>query len=415
MKNITFYLPSLFLFVLVLTGCSNDEQITTDNTIDDDGEQFIIAAKSLAPGAEGVADYLLTADDLSTGSISLTGNGVEQDGTSRYYITNNNRFFSFLYGKENSGAVTAYELGENGELIKLTDFQSVAVAAFAAIDDDIFMMDMPRNGSPIATWYQLSTESLTFTDQGQIDVFELAGNGEQAFFTWFTDVGDYLFAPYMGFKMCCNDKWGTEYPDNAWVAVFNYPEMTLEKVIKDDRTSFIGKYFTKGLEKVENGDVYAFSSATADNNAVMSSTKPSAITRIKKGTLEFDQSYFFNIKEASNGHYVSSHIYAGDGLFVLKMMPISKKQAYAEGKKLAVVNVFDKTFTWIQGIPAVDQIVSTAMNNYASKDENMVYMGITTKQGSFVYNIEVASATATQGIEVEGGAITAIEKLEVAK
>src|SRR5699024_8358297 len=168
------------------------------------------------------------------GQVSLAGNGIEQDGTYRYYTTSNNRFFSMLYGRGTPGAVTAYELNTSGELVELTDFQSETVAAFAPVDGDILMMDIPRDGSPMATWYQLSTESLTFTAQGQIDVFQLTENDGQAFFTEMTDVGDYVFAPFMTMKMCCNDEWGTNYPDQAWIAVFNYPEMPLEKVINDD-------------------------------------------------------------------------------------------------------------------------------------------------------------------------------------
>lgn len=409
MRKNSFYFLSM-LFLAVLTSCDKEENKNIDTTITDPSGQFVVAATPLA--TDGVADYLLTVDDLSQGKISLAGNGVEQDGTYRYYVTNNNKFFSLLYGQGNPGAVTAYKLNAEGKLAKLTDFQSETVAAFTAVDKDILMIDIPRDGSPMATWYQLSSESLTFTQQGQIDVFELAGNGEQAFFTWIEQVGDYVFAPFMSMKMCCNDGWGTEFPDNAWIAVYSYPEMKLQKVIKDNRTSFIGNYFTSGIEEVENGDVYAFSGSVADNNGVFTSTKPSAITRIKKGELAFDQSYFFNLEEASGGYYATEKTYAGNGKFIMQMYPVAEKELWVSGKKLAVVDVFNKTLTWIEGLPSVSKIIQISMNNYASKDDTKVYMGITTKTGSYIYSINTLNATATRGVEIVGGTITAISYLE---
>src|SRR5690606_9145237 len=109
----------------------------------------------------------------------------------------------------------------------------------------------------------------------------------------------------------------TEYPDQAWIAVYSYPNMELEKVIQDDRTSFIGRYFTNGLGVVENGDVYAFSSSTAQGlvpdvvngkdtvKRVITTTKPSAITRIKNGTDAFD-TYYLNFETASGGNIITN-------------------------------------------------------------------------------------------------------------
>ncbi|WP_449440634.1 DUF4374 domain-containing protein [Pedobacter steynii] len=52
----------------------------------------------------------VTSSSLDTGKVSILGNGVEQDGTYRYYVTSNNKFFSMLYGQGNPGAVTTYNI-----------------------------------------------------------------------------------------------------------------------------------------------------------------------------------------------------------------------------------------------------------------------------------------------------------------
>ncbi|MCW9705441.1 DUF4374 domain-containing protein [Fodinibius salsisoli] len=416
----------IFMTALLVTSCSDPSSV---DSCEESGN-FIIAATPQA--LDGVADYLLTTESLESGSISTVGCGQEQDGTYRYYVTNNNKYFSLLYGQGNPGAVTTYQLNSNGKLDELSDFQSETVQAFAPIEDDVLMVKAPRSiNDPTAYWYRLNTENSQFTDEGQIDIIELAGNGEGAFPSWLTQVDDQVFMPFSTITGQGNNSFSTSYPDSAWVAVYSYPEMALQTVIKDDRTSFIGRYFTKGLSVDENGDVYAFSSAIAtDDNGQMISTKPSAITRINGGAMEFDQSYFFNIQEASDGFYLTDHVYAGDGNVLLMMRDADEKAPYTTGHNFAIVNVHNQTFTWVNGLPDASSILNvTSMNNYVSEDGSTVYTGITIGntieneegeketvfEGSYVYAIDIASATATRGLEVKGGAITSINKLEPAE
>lgn len=408
---------SIFLgiltFMLLNISCDKDEPIK-DNPDPEptSSARYIIAATPVA--SEGVADYLLTTEDLSSGVVSTEGNGVEQDGTYRYYMTHQNKFFSMLYGQGNPGAVTTYQLNSAGELEKISDFQSETVHAFAPVDEDVLLVRISRNiESPYAYWYRLDTEEIQFVDEGQIDTKALANNGELAFFSWITQVGDKVMMPYFSVKACCNDVFGTLHPDSAWIAVYSYPEMELEKVITDDRTSFIGRYFVNGLTVDEKGDAYAMSSSVAANNGEMIGSKASAVTRILKRETEFDQDYYFNVEEASDGYYVTTNTYASDGKFVVNMQSADHKEQYDTGKKYAVLDVYQKTFTWVTGMPEAESITSnTFRNNLASEDGDTVYVGVTTDEGSFVYVIDVASATATRGVKVEGGIITAISRLE---
>lgn len=403
--NAIFSIFMLFA-VFTFTACNEDDASTPVGGISE-STKYIITSSPIA--SEGVADYLLTVDDLTTGSVSTVGNGIEQDGTYRYYVTNNNRFFSLLYGQGNPGAVTTYELNNNGQLTEISDFQSETVQAFAAVDEDILMMRVPRSGDENASWYRVNTESVEIVDEGQINIVDLAGNGERAHFTWLTQVGDKVFAPYMSIKGCCDDTFGTQFADSSWIAVFSYPEMELEKVIKDDRTSYIGRYFTSGLAVDEKGDTYAFSAGVATNSGEFTGKNPSAILRINNGTTEFDESYLFNVEEASNGYHVTDQNYVGDGKFILMMA--NEKAAYATGKSFAIADVYDQTITWVQGTPDPAAITKVTTNNLIV--EGKAFIGITTTEGSYVYEIDAKAATAKKGIEVEGGIITAISKLEV--
>ncbi|WP_443944079.1 DUF4374 domain-containing protein [Pedobacter sp. AW1-32] len=392
----------------VISSCSKND--SEESTSKNPGN-YILAVTPVA--STGVADYLLTAGNLEGGSITTVGNGVEQDGTYRYYVTSNNKFFSLLYGQGNPGAVTTYNI-LGGKLNKLSNFQTETVQAFAPVNDDLLLVKIPRSiTTPLANWYRVNTNSLLIAAEGTIDVQAPSNNGESAHFSWLTQVGSKVYAPYFSIKACCGESFGTNYPNNAWIAVYSYPDMKLEKVIKDDRTSFIGRYFTDGLGLVENGDVYAFSSSVAVTNAVLSSTKPSAITKIKAGTTEFDLTYFLDFETISGGNVITNWMYLGNNNFVVNATPKASKGAYVVGKTIGILNVVDKTFKKVSGFPIDSEISSVTTTNYTPKDGNTGYIGLNLTNGtSYVYKVDAASATATRGLKVEGGLITAIQHLQ---
>lgn len=392
---------ALLAALTIATSCSDD-----DNTPANPGN-FILAVTPAA--STGVADYLLTATSLDTGRVSTANNGVEQDGTYRYYVTHNNKFFSMLYGQGNPGAVTAYDIKEGG-LNKLTNFQTETVQAFAPVNNDLLLFKISRSlTAPTSTWYKVSTESLTITSEGTVNTLDITGLGELAHFTWLKQVGDKVFAPYQTIK---DRSFNTDYPDGAWIAVFNYSDMKFEKLIKDDRTSFIGSYFRDGLSVVENGDVYAFSPSAATTAGKLSSTKPSAITRIKSGTTEFD-SYYFDVEAASGGKNITSWLYVGNNNYIVHSQAKSERTSFPAGLQVGIVNVVDKTYKTVTGLPAVADIASLTTNNYTPKDGRTGYVGVNLKDGSgYVYKIDISSQTATRGLKIEGGTLTAIQHLD---
>lgn len=407
---------SKLLFLLgsiVLMGVSCDKEDPLDETFVDGGTQglskYVITVTPI--GTTGIADILLTSDKIDQGTITTQGNGVEQDGSYRYYLTHKGRFFSLLYGQGNPGAVTTYRINAAGKLLKASDFQTETVQVFTKVNDELLLMKIPRSGNETAGLYRIDALNSRIVGRDSVNIVKLAANGERAHFTWATQVGDKVYAPYMSIKGCCSDAFGTVYPDSTWVAVFSYPQLELEKVIRDNRTSYLGAYFTNGLSVTENEDAYGFSSAAATNSGVVTTTKPSAIVRILHGTTEFDKSYFFNVQEASGGHHIATHTYLGDNMFLLMMYTQPGK---VSGQlKMALANVNTKTFTWVTGGPAEITSTSAAYNNNTlSTDGKTGFIGLNTTTGSWVYKIDIATAAASIGLTVEGGKITAITKVD---
>ncbi|PWG78431.1 DUF4374 domain-containing protein [Pararcticibacter amylolyticus] len=406
MKTILQKTAAALAMAIVVSSCSKDENETTATRGD-----FILAVTPAA--STGVADYLINTPQLESGKISTEENGIEQDGTYRYYVTHNGKFFSMLYGQQNPGAVTTYE-NINGKLTKKSNFRTETVQAFAPVNDDLLLVKIPRNiANPLANWYRVNTNSLLIEGEGTVDVHTPSNNGESAFFSWIKQVGNKVYAPYFSIVASGDEVFGTNHPDGAWIAVYSYPGMQLEKVITDDRTSFIGRYFTDGLAVVENGDVYAFSASVAIKNKVLTSTKPSAITRLKAGTDEFDRSYFFDFEAASGGMNITNWLYIGNNNFIVNATTRAEKGNYTIGKNIGIVNVVNKTFTKVDGLPPVDQIYSITNNNYTPKDGRYGYIGVNLKEGwGYIYKIDASTHTATQGLKVEGGVITAVQYLK---
>ncbi|WP_160714252.1 DUF4374 domain-containing protein [Chitinophaga solisilvae] len=412
MKKMNKILAALAFGAIFLGSCDKEDQMGTVDFVEYEPKgniKYVITATPI--GTTGIADYLLTADNLSGGMISTRGNGIEQDGSYRYYMTHKGRFFSLLYGQGNPGDVTTYRMQPNGELVKTKYFQTETVQAFTKINDELLLIKIPRSGQPNAMFFRIDALQSRMIDQKPVNIVDLAANGERAHFTWATQVGNKVFAPYMSIKGCCGDAFGTAYPDSSWVAVFSYPALELEKVIRDNRTSFIGNYFNNGLAVVENGDVYGFSPASAKLNSQLTTTRPSAMVRILKGTTEFDKSYFFNVEEKSGGHHISTQTYLGNNKFLLTMYGTPKSTSgYL---RLALVDVVSQQFTWLKGAPEEINSVSAAYNNNTGTEDGKIgYVGVNTTSGSQVYKIDIQSGVASPGLKVDGGTITAITKME---
>ncbi|WP_212006055.1 DUF4374 domain-containing protein [Chitinophaga sp. HK235] len=411
MKKISRLLFLAASITLGMSSCDKENTLSTEDFQEYEPKgltKYIITATPV--GTTGIADYLLTADDISSGSVSTSGNGKEQDGSYRYYLTHKGRFFSLLYGQGNPGDVTTYRLTQAGKLVLTRFFQAETVQVLTKVNDELLLMKVPRSGNENASCYRIDALKSSVNGEKQINIVKLAANGERAHFTWATQVGNKVFAPYMSIKGCCGDAFGTAYPDSSWIAVFSYPDLNLEKVIRDNRTSFIGNYFNNGLAVTENGDVYAYSPAAAKNSSKPTSQNPSAIIKVPHGTTEFDQTYFFNVQEKSGGHHIASQLYLGNNKMLL--MLYDTPGALSGKLKMAMVDVVNQSFEWMKGAP--QEIISTSApynNNTLSDDGKTGYIGLNTPSGNWIYKIDMVTATATRGLKVEGGTITSITKM----
>ncbi|KAA6330989.1 hypothetical protein EZS27_020363 [termite gut metagenome] len=405
---------SLFavLFVPFFASCDKDNDVPQPEVAGN--FQYIVVATPEGSASEA-SDYLLQTGSLTEGSITTVGAGIEQDGY-RTFVFHKNKAFSLLYGQGNPGAVTTYALDENGVLARYSNLQTETVQVFGTYNDELILIKTPRQGDANAGIYRIDAVNPQILATGYTDVVQLAGNGERAHFTGAFQVGDKIYAPYMCIKGVAGQVFHTDFTDSTWIAVYSYPDLKLEKVIKDNRTSYLGYYYAQnGMAQIENGDVYAFSTATLGDisQGITPSTKPSAAIRIKKGTSEFDQSYFFNIQEKSGGYHLERAFYLSGTKFLLTIHPDKTTTGSGASKvKFAIVDVVAQSFTWVTGLPEPEALVDVSRLPYISDDGQVIAFGITVAgEYPHVYTIDVAAAKATKGLEVVSGSITSIGKL----
>lgn len=407
-KRNLFALIAFAIGIVSFSSCDDDNN-GTEQPVEAEG-QYIVVATPDGQLYEG-ADYILQANSLTEGSVTIKGAGIEQDGY-RYYAFNNNKVFSLLYGQGNPGDVRVYNLNSVGKLQHVATVNTPTVQVFGKYDKDLILIKSPRSGDENATLLRITTDDPQIATTEYVNVVQLANNGERAHFTGVFQVGDEVYAPYYCIKGVANAIFHSDFSDSTWVAVFSYPDLKLKRVIKDNRTSYIGYYFAQsGLDQVENGDVYAFSTATLGSTGVVASTKPSAAIRIKKGETEFDKSYFFNIQEKSGGHHLYNARYLGNNKFFLTMF--SEKNVTEGTYSFAIVDVVTQSFTWVTGMPSPTEIAAIGRLPYVSEDGKTIAWGIATKsENPHIYVVDVATATATKGLEVQAGAITAVGRLK---
>lgn len=408
-KRNLFALIAFAIGAISFTSC-DDNNDQPDLPILNEDEQFVVVATPDGELFEG-ADYILQTDYLDQGSITIKGAGIEQSGY-RYYAFNNNKVFSLLYGQGNPGDVVVYDLNAQGRLKRVATVSTPTVQVFGTFNKDLILIKSPRSGVEDATILRIDTENPQIAKEATVNVVKLAGNGERAHFTGVFQVDNEIYAPYYCIKGVTDAVFHSNYSDSTWIAVFSYPDLKLQRVIKDNRTSYIGYYFAQsGLQQIENGDVYAFSSATTGATGVVASTKPSAAIRIRKGEKEFDKGYFFNIQQESGGHHIYNARYLGNNKFFLTMY--SEKNTTAVGTyRFAIADVSATSFTWVTGMPAPADIAAIGRLPYVSEDGKTIAWGITTKtENPHVYVVDVATATAKKGLEVKAGAIMALGRL----
>lgn len=373
---------------------------------------YVLAVRS--KGSQTVAsDYLISTDTLMSGELSIVGNGIEQTGY-HFYQQTGKYLTTITYTDVNVG--TIYKINEDKQLTRHKRFTIDRLHLFQDINEREFLaVNIPFKvaGNNYGTFYQVNAETGTVTLKGKVNLYTPTnGMDEQAVFSGMTLRGDKLFVPF--FPIADSD-FNSTHTDTAYVAVYSWPDLAYEKRITDDRTGPIGSYASQGhIFTTEDNDIYTVSPCSYSTGASQE-TRPSGILRIKAGETEFDKGYFLNIEELSGGFKVCNTYYLGGGKVLASIF--TTKHTFAdrwarEDVKLAIIDLFGKSLTYVTGVPVHYGGVTGMYNNHLMVDDGKVYIKINSAEGLYMYEVDPGTYTGTRGAKVVGEEIYGVFNLK---
>lgn len=451
MKNRLFSLA-----VVVACGClaacseSGSDPVPTP---DPDGG---ISSAYVVVGSSNSAAYLLTNESLDEGDITAKGEGkeVSAGNSSTWFFFGDKYLYHLSYSQGQAGTTSAYYLDADGNIqarrkeYSILNFWTygmvgnyIVTSATAAGDQT----DSYGNKAYNLTFTILDVEnenSRTMTVPSE----DFLGNKEYVMFSGLLEANGKIYtavvpmgcSPYGvkaggvlpgnedlvtdgdsgtgGGRAESGSLSGTQYADCCWVAVYDDITFTDPVLIKTDRLSYacgrMRSAYYQTIWAADNGDVYVFSPSYAKTYTdARTTTHNSGVMRIKAGATEFDDAYgYVDIEALSGGHPIYRCWHVCDDCFLLQMYTQGYNISGKGTNELAVYKGESKTFVKVSGLPADISSISSK-NPYCEDGAAYVSLGTESGENPCVYKIDMATATATQGITVATDEINAIGKL----
>jgi len=350
------------------------------------------------------AYYIAGIPSLTSGTISIKGNGAEMTG--KVYaqdIIQRNGFY--YHANASSGRLGKYHV-ENGALLidKEIPFTWLNWSSYAWVDDNTLVIIGDGNGE--AHYAVVKVDKMTITT-GKLAFAAIPAGFSLYNFGFVEYRANKLYIGY-GFG---SDDW-TQYPNmpvyqKSLVAVVDYPSMTVEQSLEDVRTTGLGasKVYAPSSFADETGDIYVIS----DPVNYYDYRSPSAVYRIKSGTDVIDPTYFFNYSAVTNNEMGAAMWYIGNGKAIVRSR-IAGTSIDAD-HYFSVIDVKSGTFIKKLDLPA-DK--GERMVNAVIVEDGKAFIMVNAADKDYIWQYDPATDQLTKGAEFIGGIdyILRIEKLK---
>ena len=402
-----------YLLVIALAVSSQACDLFGSNESSSEGYYFLGIEGGTVEAPTDVLTYGIAS--LDTGTVSPINNGFEQTS-----------WMTFLQGEDQifvTGYTSAPEFASytlvDGVLTKGESFfTDLGTYAYDVADaSTMVLVGNARSGLSNKKIYLIDTDAMAITTSVESNFGDIRADSMFAFPTDMKVRGDKLFISY--YLTHARGDFSTPQANEARLAVFNYPELTFDKEIIDDRAANIGRYYTtNAIEIDEKGDIYTFSPSSLAAGFNPLPENNSAVLKIVNGTTEFDNSYYLDFETLSNGYKLHDLIYAENGKAVVRVIKEDESNpAYFWGAyspysstpilETGILDLYNKTFTLLEDVPNGGGGWNAAYLVEGSK----VYLGISNSEYAGIYIIDTANNTAVKGADVEGNYAKAILKL----
>lgn len=446
-------IPAAFIFAATLSSCSDsDEPVGGTDTADPKGK-FVLA--TTVQGSNASSYVLLTAETLDEGSVSAVNNGLVNDGASQWVFHNDNYLYALTYNQGNAGTTRSYVLGKDGSVApRDMEYKISRFTSYGIYGKYILSMSTGygQQSQADANGYLPMTLLLSYLDveaetsrsndtSGKTYSLEnYLGNGEFVTLAGVEQRDNHIFtgAIPMGLSQygasAEGGKWirkgfedlvktadggsnsssykkgelqWTQYPDEAWVAIYDNENMTQPKLVRTDKISYpCGRFKSQYYQTIwsaDNGDIYVFSPSYAKTmtDPRQQTKLPAGVVRIPAGKTDFDD-YYCNLEELSGGKSFMRCWHAGGNSFLMIMYDRPLTESGFVATELAVFDARTKKLTYVDGLP--ENLSSFGKNVYTGN--GTVYISVNVTDGfPAIYKIDTATAKATKGLTVEANEI----------
>lgn len=393
MRKILQLLSAIACFVF-LNACSSKDNTTTPVTTDSSSYALWVQVGSW-PNANY---YILGLTDLTSGSLTLSGNGVDVTSVLNNSVISHGGYY--YYYNTTEGRFGKYQI-ENGaaKVVKEVPFTNLAsLAGHTWVDDNTLVMIGTASGAKSVNYSIVDVSTMTITNgtfaglpsipENYIN-YRVGGdiqyvNGNLFFALTFVN-GDYI-----------------AYGGISEIQV-KYPAMTVGDISTDTHTSGVGNtsgYFaTSFVDK--NKDMY-FLSSWATKWAGGSANSPIYIHRIKNGATKLDDSYHIQVS-AAIGFEAASGLFMdlGNGTAILKYIvsTVDNTSTYA----YTIINLASGT-----EVRKLSEIPNGAGSerNVLVKDGKAYIAVLSGQAKDYIWIYDAATDKVSQGTEVQGGYVS---------
>ncbi|WP_108866516.1 DUF4374 domain-containing protein [Aquimarina aquimarini] len=416
---------SVFLMAgILLSSCSGDDDAPVGSNPDPDSEnKSRLVMQLFLNQSKPSQTYVISVDDidgLMSGTLSAEGKGIEAPSGYRFGVpVGNSSLLSFGYTSSTLNCISY--VNDGGEVV-VSDkpfLYDDVFQRFTVSEDEktVLAMEIPQGAGFLQREiYFVDAEDVRVTKKIKTDVWKDEVEGLVAMPTGLMIRGNHLFVPYQVHD--AEGKWQTLRPNKAYMAVYSYPNIgeTPLKIIEDDRTCNIGVNASMStLIKTESDDIYTLScGAKGAGFNPDPATKPSGILKIKNGETDFDANYFFNIEEKAQGKLFGL-AYLGNNKALATIITNPEVgdlwSAYNTvfNQKLAIVDLVQETVSVIDGIPLFR---SGYFATGLFVEDGKAYPTIVAENEVAIYQIDIATGTATKGATVEGRDILGLMRMD---
>lgn len=340
------------------------------------------------------AQYVVGAESLLKGAVSLKGNGVEVTGKADYGVVGRDGFYYYPSTSSNNSKLSKFSLKDN----QLTTVKQVpftyqsSVSSYCWINDSTLVF-VGTDGTRMKMLCSIVNTKDLSVKNAELPVNPIPAGYASLAARSLDYVDGKLFL-----TMAYTATWPAPAYPKAIVAIFDYPTLSLVNQVEDSRSvgAGISNMWMSATAVDNKGDYYALSYP-----GWLSTTMPSVLYRIKKGTTVFDASYFVNLDQLLGGSGVA--LYGlGNGRALVKY-----KAAFDDGTDA----------THIMGYAVVDLAKGTVVRKLTelpldkgemlqtvSLDGNNAYIMVNSQVGKdYIWVYDIERDAITPGLEIAGG------------